>query len=112
MYVPCWRSPRNGTTVGGIDVASENYVSTSYTKCCFSWNSFVQFNGNLRIKQDGDRKFLKFTFESIFGVILFINATHLHYQTLGINFATDANVFTFLCFTWYALHTRSKGSDA
>ena len=45
-------------------------------------------------------------------LISIINATHLHYQTLGINFATDANVFTFLCFTWYALHTRSKGSDA
>ena len=82
------------------------------SKCCFSWNSFVQFNGNLRIKQDGDRKFLKFTFESIFGVILFINATHLHYQTLGINFAPDAKVSAFLCFIWNAVHTRAKNAAA
>ena len=45
-------------------------------------------------------------------LISIINATHLHYQTLGINFAPDAKVYAFLCFTWYAVHTRSEGSAA
>ena len=80
------------------------------SKCCFSWNYFAQFNGNLRIKQDGDRKFLKFTFESIYGVISFINATHLHYQILDINFVPDAKITAFVCFAWNGAHTCSEGS--